>query len=326
MDETAWVKTFASSRSGQRQVSGVLQHVVEITRDFTSMPLKLVVACPANVVTGGPEALHQLVHTANEWAPGTAAIWYLPDGTAETPSTYQHYLCPVIRRSQIPSHALLVLPEIWPEVAPELPNPRALWWLSLGNFGTHGQTDLQRIVLNLCQSTYAYRALAETPDKLMLTDWVSLPSITEITRRDMIAVNPAKNAGLLEPYRQATADIPFVYLTGCGPLQVSQALHGARIYIDFGRHPGRDRLPREAALAGCVVLSTRNGAAACFEDMPLDDYFKFDSLAELSARVREILAAPEQFQAAQKNYRQWVQGQRDTFRAEVRRLLDYLAR
>lgn len=142
----------------------------------------------------------------------------------------------------------------------------------------------------------------------------------------MIAVNPAKNAGLLEPFRQANADIPFVYLTGCGRQQVSQALHSARIYIDFGLHPGRDRMPREAALAGCVVLSTRHGAASCFEDMPLDDFFKFDSLEELNARVREILAGPEKFRAAQDDYRRWVQGQRDTLRKEVRVLLDYLER
>lgn len=290
------------------------------------MPLKMVVACPANVVTGGPEALHQLVHTANELSPGTAAIWYLPAIGRGAPDAYRHYECPAVQKPKIPPDALLVLPEIWPKIGKALSNQRALWWLSLDNFGTHGQTELERITLHLCQSFYARQALPEALPTMMLTDWVEIPAKPSLSRIDMIAVNPAKNAGLLEPFRQANADIPFVYLAGCGRQQVSQALHSARIYIDFGRHPGRDRMPREAALAGCVVLSTRHGAASCFDDMPLDDFFKFDSVEELNARVREILAGPEKFRAAQDDYRRWVQGQRDTFREEVRVLLDYLDR
>jgi hypothetical protein len=36
-----------------------------------------------------------------------------------------------------------------------------------------------------------------------------------------------------------------------------------------------DRLPREAALAGCVVITNREGAAANDEDVPLPTRFKF---------------------------------------------------
>ena len=46
-------------------------------------------------------------------------------------------------------------------------------------------------------------------------------------------------------------------------------------YIDFGPHPGMDRLPREAALAGCIVITNREGAAAHDEDVPLPPEYKF---------------------------------------------------
>ena len=36
-----------------------------------------------------------------------------------------------------------------------------------------------------------------------------------------------------------------------------------------------DRLPREAALAGCIVITNREGAAAHDEDVPLPPEFKF---------------------------------------------------
>lgn len=37
-----------------------------------------------------------------------------------------------------------------------------------------------------------------------------------------------------------------------------------------------DRLPREAALAGCIVLTNREGAAKFDQDVPLPREFKFD--------------------------------------------------
>jgi hypothetical protein len=45
------------------------------------------------------------------------------------------------------------------------------------------------------------------------------------------------------------------------PEEVRRMLKRAKVYIDFGPHPGMDRLPREAALAGCCVVTNREDAA-----------------------------------------------------------------
>jgi hypothetical protein len=75
----------------------------------------IVVIAPAHAVTGGPEALHQLVHTANRLKPGSAAICYYPfTEPAPVPEPYRVYNTPVIRVDAIPSEARIVLPEIWP--------------------------------------------------------------------------------------------------------------------------------------------------------------------------------------------------------------------
>jgi len=96
----------------------------------------------------------------------------------------------------------------------------------------------------------------------------------------------------------------------------------SQVYIDFGRHPGRDRPPREAASAGCVVLSTKLGAAGFDTDMPLDDCYKFDSLDEASVALGMVLADWQNHHDAQARYRQVITDQRSVFRQEVGELLE----
>ena len=282
------------------------------------MGLKLVVVCPADAVTGGPEAMHQLVHVANQVERGSAAILYWPFLPQTTPQPYQHYVCPKILRDQVPSGAVVVFPEIWPEIAHTFKNRCALWWLSVDNFGTHGQRNIERISLHLCQSEYAWRHVEGLGKRLMLTDWVSIEN-GNTQRLPRVAVNPVKDAGLLRAFQQA-APCEVIELRGLSRYGLTSALRGSKVYIDFGRHPGRDRLPREAALAGCTVFSTRHGAAGFFEDMPLDDWFKFDTLDKVLERVASVLNGDDV--PSQDFYQSWVAGNRDVFEAEVKALLD----
>ena len=284
--------------------------------------MKLVVVAPGGAVTGGPEAQHQLVSVANEIEPGSAAILYQPH--ALTPEPYQRYRCPVIGMNEVPSDALVVLPEIWPELSQWFPRNRcALWWLSVDNFGSHGQTNLSGIGLHLCQSEYAWRHVHWKVDgpRMMLTDWVEVIESQQF-RRARVVVNPAKDAGLLRPFMASHPEVEFVELRGLDRVGVAAVLRSSDVYMDFGRHPGRDRPPREAALAGCVVLSVLNGAARLFQDMPIGDEFKFDSLADASRKlewVREDWAEASDWQAS---YREQIVGQRAVFVDEVRALLE----
>ena len=109
------------------------------------------------------------------------------------------------------------------------------------------------------------------------------------------------------------------------PSSVSALLRRARIYVDFGPHPGMDRLPREAALAGCLVVTNREGAARYKEDVPIPEEYrvggKFDPdgirrlmrrcLEEYTTRVAEF-----------DGYRGWIAGQEGEMARCVDRLLD----
>jgi len=282
--------------------------------------LKMVIVSPNVAVTGGVEALHQLVATANEIDAGSAAIFYYPQPS--THNAYSRYDCPVVQ--SVPTDVLVVLPEIWPHLARQLPANRcALWWLSVDNFGSHGHSDWSGISLHLCQSAYAWEYVRQNVGgkQLMLTDWVDVLD-ADVPRLSRVVVNPAKDAGLLRPFMAAHPDIDFVELRGLDRAGVAEVLWSSQVYMDFGRHPGRDRPPREAASAGCVVLSTKLGAAGFDADMPLDDCYKFDSLDEASVALRMVLADWDVHHQAQAGYRNVISDQRSVFRQEVGQLLE----
>lgn len=294
----------------------------------------IVVVAPAHAVTGGPEALHQLVHTANRIQPGSAAICYHPfSQPAPTPEPYQIYGTPVIDRRQVQPDDVVVLPEIWPELAHHFQQRCALWWLSVDNYGTHGQRDLTGIRLHLFQSHYAAQHAKQLGlPGMMLTDYLNPEFLSyvksiDVTHKDRcIVVNPAKGRPLIQEFKAMNPDIEVRELRGLDRAGVREMLVSSMVYVDFGHHPGRDRPPREAAMAKCVVFSTKVGAAANRFDMGIPERFKFDSLDGLGDAIRAVWDSSSSFVRNlddQLEYRAWIRGNENEFQAEVRELLKW---
>ncbi|MBW3617990.1 MAG: hypothetical protein KY446_09620 [Proteobacteria bacterium] len=101
-----------------------------------------------------------------------------------------------------------------------------------------------------------------------------------------------------------------------------QAFQAAPVHLDFGHFPGKDRTPREAAVAGSVVLVHRKGAGANPEDFPLDDRFKFDrgevDTGALNRKVAAILSDPAAAWRAQEPFRALIRREKQQFEREVR--------
>jgi hypothetical protein len=69
--------------------------------------------------------------------------------------------------------------------------------------------------------------------------------------------------------------------------EIIKTLQRAKVYIDFGNHPGKDRIPREAAILGCCVITGKRGSAAFFEDVPIPDEYKFEDKEENIPKIIE---------------------------------------
>jgi hypothetical protein len=257
------------------------------------------IVCPAHTMTGGPELCHQLADTLNADQPGRAAIVYWPfDKPAATADPYRCYDAPAARRCDIHRGAIVVLPETYGRLICDFPhNQIYYWWMSVNNFytaaGTGAGIELAQIrrhaTVNLYQSEYARRFCAAAglhhtsrlSDRLSESFLHAIADPPQIPRRDIIAYNPAKGlartAAVLRALDKGLRPPPKVIaLENLDTDQLRTVLGTVKIYIDFGEHPGKDRLPREAAAMGACILTNRRGAAGNNVDMPIPEEFKID--------------------------------------------------
>lgn len=272
---------------------------------------KVQVVCPGNAMTAGPEALHQLVAQIHELGQRAEIVYHPFDRSFDTPAPYRRHGAPVGRYAPEPG-TLIVFPEIFTTLALRAaPADAAIWWMSVNNFtGERYANPLRdrlrywkytlkgRVPLggvralahlrHFAQSDYAREFLARhgiasepLSDPIpVYTEPAYLAALPQrlagAHREDAILYNPTKGAPITAGLMAACPRWRFRPLRGLDRDQLAEAFLGAKLYIDFGHHPGKDRLPREAALHGCCVVTARHGSAANAVDVPIPERFKLD--------------------------------------------------
>lgn len=264
---------------------------------------KKIQVCCTQGVTGGPELLHQLVDQLRKNG-HDATIVYLPIGEPfECPEPYRIYDAPESQLQDEPG-VLVIVPEVSTALLRMLKHATlAIWWLSVDNYlGVNRESLLKdvyrrykslllqhRLALrslrkfhHFAQSHYALEFLGKAGIKAFpLTDYLGAAHLEQSERpphakQDIIVYNPKKGVGITTMLRKANPDMHFVAIEHMTPQQVAELLVSAKLYIDFGHHPGKDRLPREAAIAGCCVITGRRGAAANAFDVSIPEEYKLD--------------------------------------------------
>jgi hypothetical protein len=273
---------------------------------------KIFVICPGGLVTGGAELLHQLVDQLRKLGK-SAYISYVPAGTAfSLPDAYRKYDVP---QSRIEDEAgnLVVFPEICTRHSKRIRKAEcAIWWLSVDNyfrfpqnhrFGNpftsisanklydplrHAVAMLRnrsfrsmRGLRHFAQSRYAEAFLrSKGITARMLTDYLGAEHTSGThaheNREDIIVFNPKKGADISARLMRALPGYRFVPIQNLSASGVAELLRRAKVYIDFGNHPGKDRPPREAAMAGCCVIVGGAGASAAGLDYALPAHCRLD--------------------------------------------------
>ncbi len=266
------------------------------------------------------------------------------------PAHFAQYQPQVLRETRMGPNTLMVFPEPLSKLAADADKgyQRAVWWLSLDNALPQNQDLLDGEarrglfadagLIHFYQSDYArqflaangaaqYFPLSDYTDPQFVHRSLVTSDVAPIeARRDVVCFFPNKGAERAARFQAGAAAlrhrIDFVPIRDMTKAQVRETLFGARIYLDFGHHPGKDRVPREAAIAGAVVLLHAAGAANCFLDHPLPAAYRFseDDIASgaLHRRIDAILDAPAAHFAAQLRYRQGILLERERFDLEVR--------
>jgi len=315
---------------------------------------KVVIICPV-VETGGPEALHQLCVAINK-AGGDALIVYYDNASkiqvsdtlvesnpilpASFVTRYSEYYAPHAQVVNLTANTLLIFPETLAMFAFSVRGPkRAIWWLSVDNgcnleplFSYKQFCDAyfnDEALIHFYQSDYARGFLMANGAKNIypLFDYINRSFLRyEPTpgRRSCISFFPTKGASLANSFFESAKDLPSIPIRNMTAEEVLTALRHTTVYIDFGHHPGKDRVPREAAASGNIVFIHSKGAGCHYLDYPLDQFFVFTLLdiqtGELAQKVRSCLANPENFFAPQWFYRRKIELELDEFSLQVKTL------
>jgi len=146
---------------------------------------------------------------------------------------------------------------------------------------------------------------------------------TDLSKKEnIVAYNPKKGFAFTKKLISLTKDIKFVPLVNMSKKEVIQTLQRAKVYIDFGNHPGKDRIPREAAILGCCVITGKRGSAAFFEDVSIPDEYKFaDKEENIPKIIEKIKDCFENFEERYKSfdyYRQIIRGEPQKFLEDLK--------
>jgi hypothetical protein len=292
---------------------------------------KIQVVSLNSAVTGGPEALHHLVHELNSLGIRAEIIYFPFDQDCTVPDQYTDF-CKQPGRLEDSIGNLVVFPEILPIEALKIKNAdAAIWWLSVDNFlvskqinslidkmhfyqkALRGQRpwgglNALKNLTHYSQSRYSseflqtaginFAELFEPINNRFLTNNSDL--LNAQTKRNEILYNPIKRFDITSSLIKSFPDIIFTPLKGFTRDELSRKLATSKAYIDFGHHPGRDRLPREAAMHGCCVVTGQLGAAKNAVDIPIPSQYKLDHTSPSFVQEFKILIS-DLFENTQKH-------------------------
>ena len=323
---------------------------------------KIYVLCPANLKTGGTELLHQLVYTLNNCGRDAFITYYFEgkfNKDDPTPDAFKKYITnKTISISMIKddSKNIIVFPEVCIGKQKRFKIiQKCVWWLSVDNYKeTKGMInrlkkygvlsfikhlflndyvrlrDVKAIQTHLYQSYFALDFIKSLgineSHTAYLSDYLNeiyinnVPSNRE--RQNVVIYNPKKGKEFTDKIIKSSNDVNYVPIINMSNSQVIELMRSSKVYIDFGNHPGKDRIPREAAMCGCCIITGKRGSAAYNRDVPIPEKYKFDDNEDnIHSIVNQIKRCIAEYDVTIKDfdgYRMIISKEKDGFVSAVR--------
>jgi hypothetical protein len=178
------------------------------------------------------------------------------------------------------------------------------------------------------QSHYAFEHFEELNPKYYLSDYINedfLKIQTDLSKKEnMVVYNPKKGFAFTEKIIKRAKDIQFVPLINMTRDEVIKTLQKAKVYIDFGNHPGRDKIPRETVILGCCVIINKRGSAAFYEDVPIPDEYKFEdrdeNIPKIVDKIRDCFDNYEERYKDFEHYREFIRNEPQRFIEDLKKI------
>lgn len=148
---------------------------------------------------------------------------------------------------------------------------------------------------------------------------------TDLSKKEnIVAYNPKKGITFTKKIIKSANDIKFIPLINMSREDVIKTLQRAKVYIDFGNHPGKDRIPREAAILGCCVITGKRGSATFYEDVPIPNEYKFEdrkeNIPKIIEKIKDCFENYEERYKDFKYYRQVIKNEPQKFTEDLRKI------
>lgn len=324
---------------------------------------KIYVLCPSNLKTGGTELLHQLVASLLSLNKNAYVAYYLEgkyDSNKPTPEAFIKYIgdhwCLVNNIEDEPDN-IAIFPETGLGKSKKYHRlQKCAWWLSVDNYnvmkGMRSRLEqfgvmsfLKHLLLNdyfndktittipvhFFQSYYAAdfaQSKGVKDDSLFyLSDYINdiyIKPFNTVGREDIVAYNPKKGIEFTEKLISSAPNISWAPIINMTNDEVKKLLDTAKVYIDFGNHPGKDRIPREAAMSGCCVITDLKGSAAYEQDVPIPAKYKFNDIdSNIPEVIKQIKYCFDNYEAATQefdSYRTFIKEEKRGFDERVKEI------
>lgn len=185
--------------------------------------------------------------------------------------------------------------------------------------------------INAYQSEYARLFLSSHhfTNMVPLSDYINQEYLTVPTdniREKVVLYNPKKGYSFTKKIMEFAPDIQWVPLINLSREQMRDKLTHSMVYVDFGNHPGKDRIPREAAMSGCCIITGKRGAAGNPVDVMIPSHYKYEdkhtTIPSVVSCIRDIFTDYQGHYQEQKAYRERIRHEKTVFESEIKQLFD----
>lgn len=323
---------------------------------------KIYIICPANNSTGGPEALHQLSHKLKTVFGYEVNMFYInkKKGINPKPEAYNIYFTQEALEIIDNKENILIIPEsLTHYVYKYLHIQKIVWWLSVDfyaicmknrhrgfNFYLEKyllqKKEIKEYLLEDLPDVYhwaqSYRSFLFLVDKgipkekiAKVCDYMN-PLFTEKAKqlisaekkKDIILYNPKKGKKEIDSIKKQCLQYEWIPIRGMKPEEVADIMAKAKLYIDFGYNPGRDRMLRESALMKCVIISGIGGSSKYQEDLNIPEKYKFKystfEISNIVAKIEEVIKNYNTCILDFNQYRQEIVEEEENFEKQLKKV------
>lgn len=296
--------------------------------------MKYFIFSPSDSITGGAENLHQIGHAINKVGERAYITYYPKNNGGRSKDFFKNYDMK-LKQSLDRKDEVIIVPELNTNIASGFKKAKVVVsWLSVDNYFQKKRErpiydeyiSLKRLLKgnrlsfsrlkkykHITQSNYASEFLMrKNINSFYIGDYINQDFVTnsEFAQKQMkenvVLFNPQKGQKYNEFVINTNPHIHFKPLVNYTREEMVLLLQQSKVYMDLGHHPGKDRIPREAAISGCCILTSRSGSAKNDRDVLIGEQNKFDlnkkSLSKIGEKIKQIFSDYESYQKQYSDY------------------------